>query len=108
MQNMTEREFVSKVYTDKKYMVEVFGHIPDEVVKEQAQRGKEQQGQEADLGPEMARFLVPAAADMGFDFDPNVLASEADAQVRAMSSFGKITFLVRFVTALKKAGKSGR
>ena len=109
MQNMSEREFVSMVINDKKYMVEVFGHIPDEVVEKQAQKGKEQQaGEEADLGPEMAGFLVPAAEAMGLDFDSAVLAEEAERQIKELSGFGKMKFLMRFATSLKKAGKSGK
>ena len=109
MQNMNEREFASKVINDKKYMVEVFGHIPDEVVDRQVQKGKEQQsGDAADLGPEMAGFLVPAAEAMGLEFDPAVLAGEVERQIKELSGFGKMKFLMRFATSLKKAGKSGK
>ena len=108
MANMTESEFVSAVLADKKYMVEVFRHIPDEVVEEQARKGKEQAGSGEELGANMVEFLAPATEAMGLSFDEAALAAEVDRQVRELSSVGKMKFLMRFATALKKAGKSGR
>ena len=105
---MNENEFVSKVIADKKYMVEVFRHIPDEVVGAMGEKGQEQSEDAVDVGASMVEFLGPATDAMGLDFDKSALAAEVQRQIEGLSDFGKIGFVLRFTKAMKKAGKGGK
>ena len=105
---MTEQEFASKVVKDKAFMLEVFKHIPEEVVEAQAKKGEEQGGSAENMGPAFAEVLMPAAQAMGYDFDATVLGDAMKNAVETLSGFGKIKFIARFATTMKKAGKGGK
>lgn len=108
---MTPKEFVTKTLTDKKYLIEVCRHIPDEMIKEQQPEANDDLSEEEKairLGSLFAKYFGAAAQDMGLGFGEDDIRDESIEQFKKMGFMKKLSFTVRFAKSLNKAGKAGK
>ena len=101
---MTAVDFVSRLMSDKAFLLEVCKNIPDELVRDepaQPDGGNATQ----DLNLLMGRYFSAAAQAMGHDFGEDEVSAECGRQLDALGKFAKVRFVVRFLKTLVKAGK---
>ena len=101
MADMSASAFVSNIIKDKKFRDEVIANIPEELMKED----DDSEGGEMDLA-KFAGILKPAGDAMGYSFTEEELGSEFEKQIKALSTFKKISFFAGFGKALVKRSKT--
>jgi hypothetical protein len=92
---------VSNIIKDKKFRDEVIANIPEELMRED----ENSEGGEMDLA-KFAGILKPAGDAMGYSFTEEELGSEFEKQIKALSTFKKISFFAGFGKALVKRSKT--
>ena len=109
MATTTVSEYVSRLMSDKKFLLEACRNIPDELVQdERAPEGAEDATNEEaleNLGNMMGRYFSAASEAMGYGFGEDEVAAECKRQLGALKGFAKVRFIVRFLKTLVKAGK---
>ena len=96
---MDVKEFVGKAMSDKAFMLEVFKHLPDEMVQEGA-IPEEYKGQ---IGKGFGKFCWSGAQAMGVDCTEEELIAECDRQYNALSALAKVGFFPRMIKTLGTA-----
>ena len=99
---MNAAEFVSKATQDKDFLVEVFKHIPDELIAQQSAKAEAEGANQADT---FATYLWPGAQAMGCDFSKEELLAECEKFFNGLGGFAKVKFVARFAKCMSKAGK---
>ncbi|MBQ9068355.1 MAG: hypothetical protein IJ131_04715 [Eggerthellaceae bacterium] len=102
---MNAGEFVSKATQDKDFLVEVFKHIPDELLAEQTAKAEAGEANQADT---CATYIWPGAQAMGCDFSKEELLTECEKFINGLGSLAKIRFVARFAKSMNKAGKTAK
>lgn len=102
---MNAGEFVSKATQDKDFLVEVFKHIPDELLAEQKAKAEAGEANQADT---FATYLWPGAQAMGCDFGKEALLKECEKFFNGLGGFAKLKFVARFAKSMNKAGKAAK
>ena len=109
MATTTVSEYVSRLMSDKKFLLEACRNIPDELVQdERASESTEDAANEQaleDLANMMGRYFSAASEAMGYGFGEDEVAAECKRQLGALKRFAKVRFIVRFLKTLVKAGK---
>ena len=96
---MDAKEFVSKAMNDTGYMLEVFKHLPDEMLQEGA-IPEEFKGQ---IGKVFGKYCWAGAQAMGVECTEEELIAECDRQYNALGGLAKVGFMPRMIKTLGTA-----
>ena len=104
---MTPQEFVGKAFQDKKYLTEIAGNIPDDLLAMQARTDKNATPEQNNIamGSFYAKLYGAAAQNMGLGFGEEEIRDECIARVSKMGVFKTISYATRLAKALDKHGK---
>lgn len=97
---MTADEFVLKAMADKKFLFEVFTHVPDSMMKDDENASSYESGE---MGKLFADYCWPGAQAMGCEFSQEELQAASNQKVLALRGLQKGKFVWRMLSTLAKA-----
>lgn len=95
---MNVTEFVSRAMSDRHFLVEAFGHVPQESLQVQVP-----ESERGDVGGVLAKYLWPYAEDEGLAFTEDELRTECARQTESLKGLARVRLAGRIVKSVTKA-----
>lgn len=109
---MNEKEFVSKLIKDKKFVEEAASHIPEDALRQMAEITRAESDKEVTaesdhsaMAEMMAGYFLPAAQAMGYSIDPAAFKAEALSALDSTGFIARMKFGIRLAKAIGQANE---